>query len=59
MRRRRRGIVDFFFRFVCVGGEHARRLSHNGTVQLRRTHHAATRRTAQISHHLPHMGWPE
>ena len=49
---------------VCVvgGGDNAyraRRLSHNGTFQLRRTRRAATRRTAQISRHLPHIGWPE
>jgi hypothetical protein len=49
---------------VCVGGGggnayRARRLSHNGTFQLRRTRRAAPRRTAQIARLLPHMGWPE
>ena len=67
MRRRHCDIVktDFFFGVcVCGGGEggnayRARRLSHNGTFRLRRTRRAATRRTAQISRHLPHTAWPE
>jgi hypothetical protein len=31
-------------------------MARNGTFQLRRTHRAANRRTAQIARHLPHMG---
>ena len=65
MRRRRRGIVENQNSVWVWGGRggcnaySARRLLHNGTLQLVRTHRTATRRTAQIARHLPHPAWPE
>jgi hypothetical protein len=55
------------FYFVCLsggggGGGGAKRgwyIVDDGTFQLRRTRRAATRCTAQIARHRPHMGWPE